>query len=352
MTTLPSLTELVAPARGDLLYMVNDPASTPVDRKVAVQSLLAGPSPVIAASDSSDAAKRWADYVCDGTDDHVEIQAAIDAVAGAPLVGGIAASMGTVRMLRGWYNLAATIDLKQDVALMGDRGAYLKMVADVDGFNMKGGAQLSGFYFNVGAGYTSDAIKIDGSSKLHWPGNIGLSYRLPTMISDLIIRSDSLATGNAIHFAADETEDVGWVIGVQVRNVAIWQFHTGIRLAATNLDSQPANTVGGNQFENIYMWCPTYGCYMETALWEQVASNVFTNLKIYAHPAETIASVYCEGSHNVFMPAFFLDNIVPNKTLWFAGPAVMNRAYGILCGDDFIIQGDASNKLDDYFDMS
>ncbi len=40
---------------------------------------------VVAASNSSVASKAQADYVCDGTDDHVQIQAAIDAL---PAVGG------------------------------------------------------------------------------------------------------------------------------------------------------------------------------------------------------------------------------------------------------------------------
>ena len=36
---------------------------------------------IVAAADASDRIKRLADYVCDGTDDHVEIQAAVDATA-------------------------------------------------------------------------------------------------------------------------------------------------------------------------------------------------------------------------------------------------------------------------------
>jgi hypothetical protein len=92
MTILTDLTELTAPARGDLLYMVNAPGSTPVDRKVTVQSLLGGTF-LVAASNAPDAIKRRADWVCDGVNDEVEIQSAIDAL---PAIGGkIEFSAGT-----------------------------------------------------------------------------------------------------------------------------------------------------------------------------------------------------------------------------------------------------------------
>ena len=41
---------------------------------------------VVAASDSSDKSKAQADYICDGTADNVQIQAAIDAL---PAGGGV-----------------------------------------------------------------------------------------------------------------------------------------------------------------------------------------------------------------------------------------------------------------------
>jgi len=55
---------------------------------------------VIAASDSSAKSKAQADYVCDGTADNVEIQAALDAL---PNTGG------EIHLLDGTYQLAATV---------------------------------------------------------------------------------------------------------------------------------------------------------------------------------------------------------------------------------------------------
>jgi len=67
---------------------------------------------VVAANNSTDRGKAQADYVCDGVNDQVEIQAAINAIA--------AVSGGTVRLLSGIYNIGATITLTWNVMLEGE----------------------------------------------------------------------------------------------------------------------------------------------------------------------------------------------------------------------------------------
>lgn len=61
---------------------------------------------IVAASDSGDKAKRSADYVCDGTADDVEIQAAIDYVAG---LGG-----GKIVLLEGTYDIETYLYFNSD----------------------------------------------------------------------------------------------------------------------------------------------------------------------------------------------------------------------------------------------
>jgi len=64
---------------------------------------------IVAASNSLD--KDRADYVCDGTDDQVEIQKAID---------DLPSSGGSVYLLEGTYNISAPINInKSNVTLMG-----------------------------------------------------------------------------------------------------------------------------------------------------------------------------------------------------------------------------------------
>ncbi len=78
-------------------------------------------SVVVAASDSSDKHKYQADYVCDGTADDVEINAALSQVEAA---GG-----GTAFLTAGSYTLVDTIKIPSEVTLAGE-GAATKLAFD------------------------------------------------------------------------------------------------------------------------------------------------------------------------------------------------------------------------------
>ncbi|WP_461369171.1 glycoside hydrolase family protein [Candidatus Darwinibacter acetoxidans] len=76
---------------------------------------------VVAASDAPDHVKRQADYVCDGVDDHVEIQAAIDAL---PTYGG------TVYVTGGTYQCRKTITFPSYTRLKLEKGASIYVPDD------------------------------------------------------------------------------------------------------------------------------------------------------------------------------------------------------------------------------
>lgn len=287
-----------------------------------------------------------ADYICDGTADDVQIQAAIDYVSALAAVMGIA-SMGEVEVLRGQYNIAATIDIKKDVQLRLNRGVVFNMSADVDCVNLKYGAAITGGMIYVGSGYTHAAIKLDGSSHIYLPGYASGAYMI-TSISNIILRSQDILGGQGIYFLADETDARGFVQGVTIKEVAIWKFETAIKLESTNLDVQPGNSVGQNHFQDVWSWFPKYGVYLTTSLWEQVNGNIFTNVHVYAS-ADTLKCFYCEGSYNYFEPIFCWDTIAPNVSLEFAGLSSDNQASGIIGGGAFQVQRDVSNRIVDWF---
>jgi hypothetical protein len=99
---------------------------------------------VIAASDSSEKSKAQADYVCDGIDDQVEINAAIAAL---PTTGNVnlpghgeatdVNQGGNVLLLEGSYNLTAPIDAsgKSNVTLEGIGPASIIYNSATDGSN-------------------------------------------------------------------------------------------------------------------------------------------------------------------------------------------------------------------------
>ena len=65
---------------------------------------------IIAASDSSEASRAQADYICDGVNDEVEIQSAIDAL---PVVGG------SIELLEGNYYIDYTIQIRDRLHMRG-----------------------------------------------------------------------------------------------------------------------------------------------------------------------------------------------------------------------------------------
>lgn len=106
------LTQMTDPIRGDLLYIVDDPAGTPASRSLQVENLLSGqPELLVAANGATDDAKRHADYICDGTADDVQIQAALDVAEAA---GG-----GFVKLSPGVFVLASGLTVGQYVSLVG-----------------------------------------------------------------------------------------------------------------------------------------------------------------------------------------------------------------------------------------
>lgn len=84
-----------------------------------------GPTLVVAANDATASQKATADYVCDGTADNVQIQAAIDAL---PTASGI------VQLTEGTFSIAATITITKKISLVGSGIAITKLDA-VSGLN-------------------------------------------------------------------------------------------------------------------------------------------------------------------------------------------------------------------------
>jgi hypothetical protein len=106
------------------------------------------PTTIVAASDSSAADKASANYVCDGVNDHVKIQAALNAL---PSSGGV------VLLTSGTYNCAGIIAPKAGSTLKGEGESetYLKFTRDgrinvdrehvtLDGFHVQGSGYSSG----------------------------------------------------------------------------------------------------------------------------------------------------------------------------------------------------------------
>ena len=134
----------------------------------------------VAASDSIH--RDSADYLCDGTADDVQIQAAIDWISanapGGSLVGG-ANGKGTLMLLGGTYNIASTVNVVPGLKIQGEsfESTQIKMAAS---------ANTNLFDFDqsdtttVGAGVWFEDIWFDGNSGGNTSGGAWASHSGPT----------------------------------------------------------------------------------------------------------------------------------------------------------------------------
>jgi len=100
---------------------------------------------VVAASDSLTKSRAQADYRCDGANDEVEIQAAIDALPGTTAT----TPSGTVVLLAGNYYLSDSVRLRRNGLRIVGEGSYNTKIwlADNKDCHMFYGVPDQGFYF-------------------------------------------------------------------------------------------------------------------------------------------------------------------------------------------------------------
>ena len=114
----------------------------------------------IAANDSTAAAKGAADYTCDGTDDHVQIQAAIDA---AELV------KGRVFLAAGTYECAAKLTIDGYIQFEGEhRAGTLLYFTNCDGIEVDVGINIAHLTLYTDQAGTKVGLKLkDSYNEVH-----------------------------------------------------------------------------------------------------------------------------------------------------------------------------------------
>ena len=109
------------------------PAFGGLARQTAIQNTKGTASFLIAASDALPSTKRVADYICDGTADEVQINAAIQRLTGAgDITGG--RTGGTIILSEGRFNIVAPILIDRGLRMLG-QGAERTEIYLVTGSN-------------------------------------------------------------------------------------------------------------------------------------------------------------------------------------------------------------------------
>lgn len=150
-TKISGLTAASAAALANELA-INEAGTSKKVTVAQIKALFGNGTPmlVVAANDSSAKDKALADYLCDGTADDVEVQAALDAV---PTTGG------TVVLSAGTYAISATTTITANKRiLILAHGALFNLAATVTGLRINQGVA------STVRGVTVQGLRIDGGS--------------------------------------------------------------------------------------------------------------------------------------------------------------------------------------------
>lgn len=223
---------------------------------------------LVAASGATTNVRNKADYLCDGTDDQVEIQAAVDAC--------LAAGGGVVKLSSGSFNTSAPITLHPTVTLWGQHGdqifnpnqltvqSFLKPQA-----NFSGGAsivmlgQTAGAYANKSAEQRVFNLTIDGTNSAAAVHGIQASdYIHGVVLRDVAIKQ---VTGKGIYtFTENSAQPFSWTLE---RVVVDNSFGVGIHfINHSDFTLLDTISIGAGGHNYIFSNCPNsrmLGCRAE-----------------------------------------------------------------------------------------
>ena len=312
---------------------------------------------VVAASDSLH--QGYADYVCDGTDDQVEIQAAIDAL---PISGG------EILLLDGIFTFTSAVNLKSNVSIKGQG----KSTVIHGSFHIVGSetattttltldASCDGVTLNVNdaSGFIAgDFIKIEDSGTSESPPGTGSSYGghyEGAIIRSIVGNAITLEAGLSNNYTVGNGAVITKVTPVEycsIERLSIVQTLTGDLIYAYWIKGVTINHCwfAGNLHQGIYAATSLRGtfrnCYFNlahdavnieiSALYNTIDNcisegsngngvdvalhslhNTISNCKIMGVSSETAISIeyYCD--YNVISNCVFSENSVTGVSVTY-----------------------------------
>ena len=142
---------------------------------IADGNVLRSPATKTVCSSTTDIADDSCDYICDGTDDDVQIQAAIDALVAGAATGSVqagAGGKGTVEITEGTYTIGSPIKLEPGISIRGQGMTSTVLVAK-NSFNdnimefdeatedPSAGVLIEGIYFSGNSANNTSGTAID-----------------------------------------------------------------------------------------------------------------------------------------------------------------------------------------------
>ncbi len=304
---------------------------------------------VVAASDASVKGKAGADYVCDGTADQVEIQAALDAV---PTNGG------KVVLLEGIFSISAEIDIAASNVSLQGMGMCVTTLKLANGANIT--TSIIGYTGTVNYVHISD-LEIDGNRDNQSSGEFnGIALHGSFCTVERVYVHDTLSagsTGYGIVFWEDNNchntvahcriEDANRA-GIEFRSTGNDHnqiLHNVIRKTKDNphsLQSMAVEWVGehnialGNYIDNDGVATDQTFGFSFTGKYNQIVDNVILNCigePIYDHTGYTLV----KGNVIIFASGGVGYNIVGEHSVFINNYVEDCVVAGVITGDDCIV---------------
>jgi len=265
------------------LGQIYDPSGNPFANRFTDVSDLRTATYVVAASDSVH--KFEADYRCNGTNDHVQIQAAIDALP----AGG-----GEVKLLEGTFNVEASINLdsNQTLSSCGRNTILTTSTAGIAFLSAIGGAGTEK------TGIVIADLQIDGGVGTVSSAGIHFTYVDYSFIQNVYSRRHS---DYGIFL---ENSDFNTIVG----NTCRWNTR-GIYLYNSSSNTIVGNTCRENGEEGIYLDASSNNTVSGNTLTEnsQDVDNTYDDIFLYDSDYNNIQGNTCRRGGELNKPRYGIN---------------------------------------------
>lgn len=239
-----------------------------------------GATLVVAASDATATEKAQADYLCDGTADNVEIQAAIDSLA----------SNGHIYLTEGNFTLTDTVNLKSDIKITGSGTATVitQGTANKDTFKATGTALNKVWRLTIGEMYikgTKPAVGDDGNGircvytadsffyNLNFWGNGAAGLRFDNCHDNYIINVITDNNG----FSGFDIRNSEWCVFSNCDGVLSGQ--SGIILNTCTHCTIANSDFKSNTWNGITLYASDYNTVVNNQCWDNQKAGGYYNIQ-------------------------------------------------------------------------
>ena len=241
------------------------------------------------------------DYLCDGTDDQVEINAAIQALPS----GG-----GEIVILDGTYNISATISINIDNVTLRGNGSNTVLVRQ---WNAPSSGVISTFpvvYIRRSDNINISLLCIDGNSFFDGQNNIGIHVYYSDNIkikqckfisnkstitstnSNSIEITDNYFLNNYDSIRTELNNSFFIIKGNFILNTSYYAIFFNYGFSALKYPCQTNSVISGNLIDTANFGVDSYGSELI------IANNIITNCVNYGIRINAISSVSGNGNNN------------------------------------------------------